>query len=400
MDFHTIQVRTSFLSVLRSLAGKPIITAYKKVLQSLSQDVFTFGEAYGALCERIYQFGDAGTRILHLVQCDSNVLTATLEHPSQQVLDATTSDLQTLSAMLSLSGEDFLNQAQTAFPNDKAALAGLPVFPAGKPLPFQTGTELAAYYRENGYGYFAKASFFTISKNREILAIKQPDPIRLHDLKGYARQKEQVITNTLAFLEKRPANNILLYGDKGTGKSSTVKAVVNEYASRGLKIVELSPNQVNAFPMLCAEAARSPYRIIIFMDDLSFDVEDENFAALKAFIEGGLSGMPDNLILYATSNRRHLVRESFSARQGDDIHIRDTLETITSLSDRFGLEITFSVPDKDEYLSIVHQLADEYGLKMPAEELSLLAERFALRRNGRSPRTARQFISHQLTLQS
>ena len=135
------------------------------------------------------------------------------------------------------------------------------------------------------------------------------------------------------------------------------------------------------------------------MDDLVFDREDDNFAALKAFIEGGLTGMPSNLILYATSNRRHLVRESFSERQGDDIHVRDTLETITSLSDRVGLEITFSVPDKDEYLSIIDQLAEEYGLDLPAEELHLLAERFAIRRNGRSPRTARQFISYQLTQQ-
>ena len=225
------------------------------------------------------------------------------------------------------------------------------------------------------------------------MAVEQADPIRLSDLKGYARQKDQVITNTLAFLENRPANNILLYGDKGTGKSSTVKAVVNEFADRGLKIVEISPNQVNCFPMLCSEAARSPYRVIIFMDDLVFDREDDNFAALKAFIEGGLTGMPSNLILYATSNRRHLVRESFSERQGDDIHVRDTLETITSLSDRFGLEITFSVPDKDEYLSIIDQLAEEYGLDLPAEELHLLAERFAIRR------TARQFISYQLTQQ-
>ena len=175
--------------------------------------------------------------------------------------------------------------------------------------------------------------------------------------------------------------------------------MVNEFADRGLKIVEISPNQVSCFPMLCNEAARSPYRVIIFMDDLTFDREDDNFAALKAFIEGGLTGMPSNLILYATSNRRHLVRESFSERQGDDIHVRDTLETITSLSDRFGLEITFSVPDKDEYLSIIDQLAEEYGLDLPADKLHLLAERFAIRRNGRSPRTARQFISYQLTQQ-
>lgn len=399
MDFHTLRVRASFLSTLRGLSNKPILVAYRKVLHAFSEDVYAFGEAYGALCERIYKFDDAGERILHLIQCDNNALTATLNNPPAVVLDATTRDLETLSALIALSGRDLICEARLAFPDDCDALECLPEFPAGKPLPFTTGAQLADYYRENGYGFFAKASFFTVDQNGDLSAIEQADPIRLSDLKGYARQKDQVITNTLAFLENRPANNILLYGDKGTGKSSTVKAVVNEFADRGLKIVEISPNQVSCFPMLCNEAARSPYRVIIFMDDLTFDREDDNFAALKAFIEGGLTGMPSNLILYATSNRRHLVRESFSERQGDDIHVRDTLETITSLSDRFGLEITFSVPDKDEYLSIIDQLAEEYGLDLPADKLHLLAERFAIRRNGRSPRTARQFISYQLTQQ-
>ena len=399
MDFHTLRVRASFLSTLRSLNQKPIVAAYNKVLHALSKDVYAFGEAYGALCERIYKFDDAGVRILHLIESDCNALTDSLDQPQQVVLDATTHDLETLSALIRLSGQDLICEARRAFPDDCGTLQNLPEFPSGQPLPFETGEQLAAYYREHGYGFFSKASFFTVSENGELSAVQQADPIRLSDLKGYARQKDQVITNTLAFLENRPANNILLYGDKGTGKSSTVKAVVNEYADRGLKIVEISPNQIRFFPMLCNEAARSPYRVIIFMDDLTFDREDDNFAALKAFIEGGLTGMPSNLILYATSNRRHLVRESFSDRQGDDIHVRDTLETITSLSDRFGLEITFSVPDKDEYLSIIDQLAEEYGLELPVKELHLLAERFAIRRNGRSPRTARQFVSYQLTQQ-
>ena len=228
------------------------------------------------------------------------------------------------------------------------------------------------------------------------MPVIHPDPVRLTDLKGYARQKAQIITNTRAFLAGRAANNILLYGDKGTGKSSTVKAVVNEYAKDGLKIVELSVTQIAMFPMICACAAHSPYKIIVFLDDLSFEREDDNFAALKAFIEGGLTGKPDNLILYATSNRRHLIRESFADREGDDVHRRDTLETVTSLSDRFGLEITFSVPERDEYLSIIDQLADDCGITTDKDQLHLLAERFALRRNGRSPRTAKQFIQMQL----
>ena len=207
-------------------------------------------------------------------------------------------------------------------------------------------------------------------------------------------QKLEFLARLLPFIE--PRLNLIELAPKGTGKSSTVKAVVNEYAERGLKIIEMSPRHITCFPKIFAETLRSPFRFIVFLDDLTFSREDDNFAALKAFIEGGLAGKPANLVIYATSNRRHLIRESFADREGDEVRVRDSLETVTSLSDRFGLEITFSVPDRDEYLYIVDQLAAESGVDLPGEQLHLLAERFALRRNGRSPRTARQFISQQL----
>lgn len=394
MKMRQLTTHLSFLSVLEGLTDLPLLQRYRNVLEA--GDSTAFGWEYGALCKQIYRIGDVRQAFLEAVHCDENPLNARLDSPSPYVLDAATHDLAALNGLLALSGGDLLRMAREAFPDLKESIEGLPTFPASEPLPFSTGEELAGYYRANGYGTFACATAFTVQPGGALQPVPHPDPIRLSDLPGYARQKKAILTNTLAFLAGRNANNILLYGDKGTGKSSTVKAIVNEYAGRGLKIVELSPRMITAFPGLCERIAASPFRFIVFLDDLAFDQEDENFAALKAFIEGSLAGRPRNLVIYATSNRRHLVRESFSSRQGDDIHLRDTLETATSLSDRFGLEITFSVPDKEEYLYIVDELAAEYGVTLPADELHLLAERFALRRNGRSPRTARQFIRQHL----
>ena len=356
-----------------------------------------FAARYGALCAAQFACGDASRAVLDAVHFDVNTLTDTIDAPAPALLDAATHDIEVLNALLALDGAAL--KAAAAGRHNAPALLTLPDFPAGASLPFRDGAAIASFYRAQGYGFFAQSSAFAVQDDGTVAPIVHPDAIRLRDLPGYERQKQQILQNTLAFLDGREANNILLYGDKGTGKSSTVKAVVNEYAGRGLKIIEMSPRHITCFPRLFAETLRSPFRFIVFLDDLSFNREDDNFAALKAFIEGGLAGKPSNLVIYATSNRRHLIRETFADREGDEVRVRDSLETVTSLSDRFGLEITFSVPDKDEYLYIVDQLAAESGLDLPAEQLHLLAERFALRRNGRSPRTARQFISQQMAEQ-
>lgn len=395
MDINSLKIRLSLLSSLRNLLDTPIISAYQAVFNAKTAD--DFANAYAFLCHKIYNIDDACEAVLNDISCDENALTANLENPNSDIMQSVTTDLQTISAVLKLKTKDFTKYIKNTFPELASCSDFMPSLPKCKEFPFSECSELLEHYKTNGFGFFAKASSFTVNENGKILPVLCPDLITLQDLKGYERQRNQVIANTVAFLNKKPANNILLYGDKGTGKSSTVKAVAHDYSNKGLKIVELSPRQIYAFPKICELAKNSPYRIIVFMDDLSFDREDDNFAILKAFIEGGLTGKPENVLLYATSNRRHLIRESFSDRQGDDIHVRDTLETITSLSDRFGLEITFSVPDKDEYLYIVRELAQSYNLDIAEDKLYMLAERFALRRNGRSPRTAQQFIRYMLT---
>ncbi|MGN1090029.1 MAG: ATP-binding protein [Huintestinicola sp.] len=242
-----------------------------------------------------------------------------------------------------------------------------------------------------GYGIFAKYTAFML-KDHVIEPVMTPDPQRLSQLPAYETQRRKVIDNTLALIKGKPAANCLLYGDAGTGKSSTVKAVVNEYAEKGLRLIELKKSQLHELPDVMRSIADNPLKFIIFIDDLSFSADDEDFGALKAVLEGSIASRAANAVIYATSNRRHLVKESFSDRSGDDIHARDTREELASLSERFGLKVTFLKPDKDTYLQIVDYLAAQYGIKCDAEELHIKAEAYALRRSGRSGRAARHFV--------
>ncbi len=242
-----------------------------------------------------------------------------------------------------------------------------------------------------GYGIFAKYNVFTI-KNSLIVPVKSPDTQNVSSMVEYEDQRNKVIENTKALLNGIPASNILLYGDAGTGKSSTVKAVANSLFSSGLRLIEVKKNQLYEIPEIIDKLGSNPLKFILYIDDLSFSSNDDDFAALKAILEGSVTGKNSNLVVYATSNRRHLVKETFTDRQGDDLHLSDTLQELMSLSDRFGLKITFSRPNKEEYFNIATHLANLYDINICNEELLKRAETFALRNGGRSPRTARQFI--------
>ena len=242
-----------------------------------------------------------------------------------------------------------------------------------------------------GYGMFAHYHVFTVHDGT-LQPVRHPDPQKLADLPGYEREREKIIANTEALLNGEPSNNVLLYGDAGTGKSSTVKALVNEYRQRGLRLVEVKKNQFYELPGLMEQLAENPLKFIVFIDDLSFTVNDDNFAALKAILEGSSGGRAGNAAVYATSNRRHLIKETLSDREGDDIHMADTRQELMSLAARFGLTVTFSNPDRERYLYIVEKLAAQYGVSMGEQERNVRAEAFAIRAGGRSARAARQFI--------
>lgn len=242
-----------------------------------------------------------------------------------------------------------------------------------------------------GYGIFAKYNFFRL-ENGVIVPVSHPDYQTLDQLFGYERERNLIMKNTEALVNGTGANNMLLYGDAGTGKSSTIKAVAAHFADQGLRIIEVKKTQLYQIPGIMEELSLNPLKFIIFIDDLSFTGNDDNFSALKATLEGSISGTSSNVAIYATSNRRHLVKESFADRVGDELHQNDTLQETMSLAARFGLTITFQKPGKAEYLDIVRQLANDYGIEMDEEELFKKAEAHAIRKNGRSPRTAKQFI--------
>lgn len=243
-----------------------------------------------------------------------------------------------------------------------------------------------------GYGIYSNNIMFTYD-NGKVAPVKYPDNIRLSSHIGYERERKRIIDNTYAFIKGKPAANVLLYGDAGTGKSSTVKAIVNEYANEGLRMIEVRKGDLLEIPKLIQELANNPLKFILFIDDLSFSKNNEEIGALKAILEGSVTAKTSNVVIYATSNRRHLVQESFSEREGDDIHINETIQEQISLSDRFGLSICFSKPNKKEYLDIIHGLLEEYKVKK-IENVDMLAEQHAMSRGGRSGRIARQFVEY------
>jgi predicted AAA+ superfamily ATPase len=253
--------------------------------------------------------------------------------------------------------------------------------------------DLAAHYRRYGVGRFAAHRAFRWARGG-LTPIDRPDPITFDDLIGYADQRQTVRRNTEHFLRGLPAQNLLLYGERGTGKSSTVKALLHAYGDQGLRLIEVPKSSLGDYVEIVGELAGRSERFLLFVDDLSFDENETGYTELKAVLEGGIAARPSNLLLYATSNRRHLILERFSDRAApdDEIHAQDTLQEKLSLADRFGVTVVFLAPDQQQYLEIVTGLVQRRGLTIDAARLRRQALQWAAWNNGRSGRTARQFV--------
>ena len=390
-----LSLKLKSLAVFRNLLHDSVISSLVALLDSADEPIDVQIDNYGRFVYELFQHTENLTDyILNHVTDDENVyirLVAMEKNISTEMKQCVAFELDTLCEAASLTSEQIRQMIDYS--------VFLPEWKTSEIDFEQEYSDRCRNIAKYGYGIYAKYHMFCV-KNGEVVPVRHPDPITLADLSGYDRERAAIIQNTKALLCGKPAANILLSGDAGTGKSSTVKAVVNEFKKDGLRIIEVRKDQLVDIPAVIDELHHNPLKFILFIDDLSFNKTDDNFSALKAILEGSVSAKSNNVVIYATSNRRHIVKESFADRDnGDDIHRNDTVQELMSLSERFGLCITFVKPDKQCYLDIVRNIAIQYGLDAGDEKLYNDAERFALQKGGRSARIAKQFIDGILSSQ-
>lgn len=388
-----LALRLRSMTVFRDMLDDPVIGALVRCLERLGSARFV--PAYSEFVSRLYRAGyvSISEYIKDRVFDSDNVyirLMGAGTLPDKVLLDSTALDLDALSCVAGLDSSKLLEEAGCSM--------GLARFEGKKLNLTNEYAQRARDIEKFGYGVYASHRMFHWEHGK-VVPVRTPDPIKLSELIDYQREKQLILDNTHALLKGRPAANILLTGDAGTGKSSTVKAVVNELWQEGLRVLEIRKEQLHEIPGILDELNMNPLKFILFIDDLSFQKNDDNFSALKAMLEGSVSAKARNVVIYATSNRRHLVKETAADREGEDIHRQDAMQEAASLSERFGLRVTFQRPTKETYLNIVRELAKRDGLQLPDDELCAGAERFALQRSSRSARAARQYVDSLISAQ-
>lgn len=393
---YDLHCRLRSLVIFKDILNCRTIQSLDRLFESLWEDdeVTAQIRAYSDFVSDLYRHhNDLSSYILTLILEDENIYMIRKSHKleiSEKMYDCLLNELESLQKIAQMTSEEVRSNIK---------------YDGFLPDWDNSVYDFKAEYKNRvdniekyGYGIYAKYYMFIV-KDANIVPVKYPDEISLSELIGYEKQRQLIIDNTLALINGKPALNVLLTGDAGTGKSSSVKAIANEYRDMGLRIIEVRKDQLREIPLIIDNLSKNPLKFILFIDDLSFAKDDDNFGALKAILEGSVSARADNIAIYATSNRRHLVKESFSDREGDDIHRNDTMQELVSLSERFGLRIAFSKPSKYEYLDIVKGIAAQKGLEMPDEQLEAEAERFAIGRSGRSARAAKQLVDKLISAQ-
>ena len=421
------------LTLWRPLLKEPLIESFHRLIGSLSAkepELCDFIGNYGQFINRLLSrepHGTFKTCISQLVIYSENTFGERIDalkgEPLPEVLlQAAALDLRALSHMADLDPEDLKKAAVECFSTRsqaKALIEALPNWPTDwddkdkAQFPgelfhpgltfYQQAEALARFHSRSGSGAFARYRAFIWERtgsNGRLSGILSPDPVEMEDFIGYEQQRKLLIDNTLQFLRGLPANNILLYGDRGTGKSASVKALLNAFGEQGLRMIEIPKKHLADFHEVLEAVSGSTLKFIVFIDDLAFEDSEESYTSLKALLEGGLRNRPDNLVIYATSNRRHLIKEKFSERRGmlsdnpdEEVHASDAIQEKLSLADRFGMTITYSAPDQEQFLEIAAGIAEKRELRVDPAYLRKEAIRWEMRYNGRSPRTARQFVT-------
>lgn len=447
MKFYQTKLALSSLSIYRSLLEDAVINKFVELINCLcaKKDAAAFLNLYNDFFFTLVSSDTSSSfskYIIDQIIFNDNPFSCRCTKGEEYSLlaNAAKRDLKSLQHMAEISPAEIKAQAQTLYGLEESLLSELPAWNSYSPqrAAFQDTaaasgrksprdsvdnisghqieikkklylssdwsdclTDLANFYRKSGAGIFAQyyAFIWERSANSGFLkGVAFPDPVKLSDLFGYENERAEILENTLQFLKGYPANNVLLYGNRGTGKSSTVKALVNEYHSYGLRIIEVPKAHLSDFSEIIRELRGRTQKFIIFVDDLTFEDSTENYTALKAVLEGGLESRPPNVLIYATSNRRHLIKERFSDRfeplgdSSDEIHKNDGVQEKLSLADRFGITVIFAAPDQERYLNIVNALAEQRSIQVADKDMNREALKWATRHNGLSPRTARQFI--------
>jgi hypothetical protein len=395
MDLYSLQLALRGVAAYRPLLDEPVMTAAEWLLDAVHEKNGEEAlEQYTRLFHTLREEGFPGlgdwlwdklryTESPYARLAERGGVDPALENAARR-------DVETFVLLAQTDCDQYIDAMKRLLPEEYAPiLAGLPRWSAGAPFDFDT---LTRFYQEHGAGLYARYQAF-LWENGELVPVEDPDCPKPEDLLGYERQRDQVEANTRLMLHGRQANNVLLFGDGGTGKSATVKSMLYRPGMEDLRLIEIQKENITGLPSLIRSLSGRRQKFILFIDDLAFDQDDKTYSSLKTILEGSLEKRPVNVAIYATSNRRHLVRQTFADRAGDEVDTFETISEKTALAERFGLRIPYLTMDKGSYLALVDHLAAQAGVKLAPDILHAQAMTWEIRHSGRTPRVARQFIA-------
>ena len=406
MNFSSLRYALQGLSAYRGLLDEPVFDQATTLIYTLSvgqaeqQDdrdhvwgeeaLSAYAKLFQALCDGGFDgIGDWLWDKLRYTETPF-ALSAQSDGASPALEQAARRDVDALLALAGLDCGAILTAIAALLPPEQTSMVeAMPRWVSSAPFDFD---RLVQFYRDHGAGLYARYRAF-LWEDGQLIPVADPDCPKPEDLLGYEQQRSQVETNTRQMMAGHYANNVLLFGDGGTGKSATVKSMLYLPGMEDLRLIEIQKENLTGLPQLMRSLRDKRQKFILFIDDLAFDQDDKTYSSMKTILEGSLEKRPANVVIYATSNRRHLVRQNFSDRGNDEVDASETIAEKTALAERFGLRIPYLSMSKADFLALVDYLAGQAGLTLPAQELHARAMTWEIRHSGRTPRVARQFIA-------